>query len=207
MEWCGKTECAPPNFCEKRPKEKPREGATPRWVTSWPDWYGISGNVAVVPESDYLAAIERERLANMRADQAEEARDAAQLVISLTRTILAGNDAGSLPNDFPVDGMAAERMKDLLNARRELEAAQSATPAMRWRDAKVTVPCDGDNVLAYWCAVVGNGETAWCVAHYYDGRWHNPDDDEDDYRAPDFWTPLPAAPDNRVEQEGKDGKA
>jgi hypothetical protein len=78
-------------------------------------------------EAVHAAAISRERLANMRADQAEEARDAAQLVISLTRTILAGNDAGSLPNDFPVYGMAAERMKDLLNARRELEAAQSAT--------------------------------------------------------------------------------
>lgn len=45
------------------------------------------------------------------------------LLLSLTRTILAGTDAGSLPDDFPVDGMAAERMKDLLNARRELTAA------------------------------------------------------------------------------------
>ena len=25
----------------------------PRWVTSWPDWYGVKGNVAVVPASDY----------------------------------------------------------------------------------------------------------------------------------------------------------
>lgn len=32
------------------------------------------------------------------------------------------------------------------------------------------------------------------VVHYYSGRWHEPDDDEDDYRAPDFWMPLPEAP-------------
>jgi hypothetical protein len=27
----------------------------PRWITSWPDWYGIHGNVQVVPASDYDA--------------------------------------------------------------------------------------------------------------------------------------------------------
>lgn len=27
----------------------------PRWVTSWPDWYGIHGNTQVVPASDYDA--------------------------------------------------------------------------------------------------------------------------------------------------------
>ena len=47
----------------------------------------------------------------------------AHLLVSLTRTILAGTDAGSLPNDFPVDGMAAERMKDLLNSRHKLAQA------------------------------------------------------------------------------------
>ena len=29
----------------------------PRWVTSWPDWYGIHDNVAVVPASDYDALL------------------------------------------------------------------------------------------------------------------------------------------------------
>ena len=45
---------------------------------------------------------------------------------SLTRTILAGTDISSLPNDFPLDGMVAERMKDLLNAHHELEQAEAA---------------------------------------------------------------------------------
>ena len=89
-----------------------------------------------------------------------------------------------------------ERYAALRDARGEAD--------QRWRDTKVTVPCDGDNVLAYWCAVVGNGETAWCVAHYYTGRWHNPDDDEDDYRAPDFWMPLPAAPGRSEQQPTKE---
>ena len=91
----------------------------------------------------------------------------------------------------PDDRELVQHAADMLEV-----ALRSTTPAMRWRDVRVTAPCDGDNVLAYWCAVVDNGETAWCVAHYYDGRWHNPDDDEDEYRAPDFWMQLPAAPDN-----------
>lgn len=52
-----------------------------------------------------------------------------KLVNSLTRTILAGEDISSLPNDFPLDGMAAERMKDLLNTRRELELAERRAEA------------------------------------------------------------------------------
>ena len=31
----------------------------PMWVTSWPDWYGIHGNVTVVPLEDYQQ-LERE---------------------------------------------------------------------------------------------------------------------------------------------------
>ena len=27
----------------------------PRWVTSWPEWFGVHGNVEVVPASDYDA--------------------------------------------------------------------------------------------------------------------------------------------------------
>ena len=31
----------------------------PRWVTSWPDWFGIVGNIEIVPSSDYDALAER----------------------------------------------------------------------------------------------------------------------------------------------------
>lgn len=64
----------------------------------------------------------------------------------------------------------------------------------RWRDTKVTVPCDGDNVLGYWVPSAPGGNFDCDVVHYYSGRWHEPDNDEDDYRAPDFWMPLPKFP-------------
>lgn len=40
--------------------------SAPRWVTSWPEWLGIDGNVAVVPASDYDA------LLNCSAEQRTE---------------------------------------------------------------------------------------------------------------------------------------
>lgn len=73
-------------------------------------------------------------------------------------------------------------------------SAPSEAGAERWIDTKVRVPCDGDNVLGYWMPSVPGGAFDCDVVHYYSGRWHEPDDDEDEYRAPDFWMPLPAAP-------------
>jgi hypothetical protein len=35
------------------PVQNDIEKPVPRWITSWPDWYGIHGNVQVVPASDY----------------------------------------------------------------------------------------------------------------------------------------------------------
>jgi len=39
----------------RRVCNKPINTVVPRWITSWPDWYGIHGNVEVVPASDYDA--------------------------------------------------------------------------------------------------------------------------------------------------------
>jgi|SRR6266545_2629439 len=39
----------------------------PRWITSWPEWFGIHGNVEVVPASDYDA------LKSSRAETADPA--------------------------------------------------------------------------------------------------------------------------------------
>jgi hypothetical protein len=94
-------------------------------MSSTHDKYGIVNFSLYVEQGVHRVAIRY-------ADNSEEDRPASsleehlELVLSLTRTILAGTDAGSLPNDFPVDGMAAERMKDLLNTRRQLELAHSA---------------------------------------------------------------------------------
>jgi len=50
---------------------------TPKWVTSWPEWFGIHGNVTVVPKSDY-DIMERERDA-LRAKLAEAEAEVARL--------------------------------------------------------------------------------------------------------------------------------
>ena len=36
-----------------------KEEKVPRWMTSWPDWYSVVGNVAVVPASDYDALLRK----------------------------------------------------------------------------------------------------------------------------------------------------
>lgn len=56
----------------KTPKTKK---PVPCWVTCWPDWFGINGNVTVVPESDYQS-LETE-LAAARAEADELARRVA----------------------------------------------------------------------------------------------------------------------------------
>lgn len=78
---------------------------------------------------------------------------------------------------------------------KELSApSATVTTPRRWRDTKVTVPCDGDNVLGYWASNQSGPGFDCDVVHYYGGHWHEPSDDEDDFRAPDFWMPLPEMP-------------
>lgn len=48
------------------------EKPVPQWVTSWPEWFGIDGNVTVVPKSDYDAAnAENERLRQWQKEMVE----------------------------------------------------------------------------------------------------------------------------------------
>lgn len=47
QRWCGANACLVEHA-------KPRLGVPPpQWVTSWPNWHGIDGNVTVVPLEDY----------------------------------------------------------------------------------------------------------------------------------------------------------
>jgi hypothetical protein len=63
--------------------------------------------------------------------------------------------------------------------------------ALRWNKTSEGHPDGECNVIGIW-----NGEVG--VAHHtYSHRWHNPEDDEDDYRAPEYWMPLPEVPNGK----------
>ena len=92
--------------------ETPRPGKPlPQWVTSWPDWFGIFGNVTVIPKEDY-DRLERELAeANKRAE-IWAARAAGNEIAQLSATdaadarryhflqrITCGNTAGGKGSD------------------------------------------------------------------------------------------------------------
>jgi hypothetical protein len=61
------------------------------------------------------------------------------------------------------------------------------------------LPEPGTTVLAWWDFVQEKGtptETNFAIAHYNGHYWHAADDDEDDYRDPIAWMPLPEGPNN-----------
>ena len=92
------------------------------------------------------------------------------------------------------DGPTGRELRALCDMALKAAVPEDSQTVRRWRNTKVTVPCDGDNVLGYWCPKGLGGVFDCDVVHYYSGRWHEPDNDEDDYSPPDFWMPLPDAP-------------
>ena len=61
----------------------------------------------------------------------------------------------------------------------------------RWKMTSKRPPEEGATVLCAW----GPEPVCYGVAVYARaGHWHDVDDDEDDYRDPEFWTELPASP-------------
>lgn len=71
-------------------------------------------------------------------------------------------------------------------------AAPQAAPAWQPID---TAPKDGTAILAFWKPVSGAPEShCYGITEFVDGRWCNPEDDDDYYIAPTHWMPLPAAP-------------
>lgn len=54
-------------------------------------------------------------------------------------------------------------------------------------------PDAGDCVLASWPTSEQSSEFGICVVKFSGSAWHNPDDDEDEYSAPEKWQPLPKA--------------
>jgi hypothetical protein len=66
---------------------------------------------------------------------------------------------------------------------------------MKWKTTSKRLPPEGTDVLCYWSPAAPGGKDCYGVATYAGSdRWHEPEDDEDDYRTPEFWMPLPTPP-------------
>lgn len=73
-----------------------------------------------------------------------------------------------------------------------------------WIKTEERRPKDGATVLAYWYdPLIGSQAPMYGVTeyHYRKARqelnshiWHAVDNDEDDYREPEYWAQLPEAP-------------
>ena len=129
----------------------PRQGPTPRTDALF--------NWLCVRDEEPWNGADVEALLNHAMDLECEL-SAVSLRLSCTRTILAGTDAGSLPNDFPTDGMAAERMKELLNARKELESLATGCRndgcyALRPAECAPTTTCEHGKGLTDYCQPCG----------------------------------------------------
>lgn len=63
---------------------------------------------------------------------------------------------------------------------------------MKWKTTSKHLPEEGATVLCWWGP---ERPGAYGVATYAGSdRWHEPEDDEDDYRTPEHWQPLPPPP-------------
>ncbi len=71
-----------------------------------------------------------------------------------------------------------------------------------WRPIE-TAPKDGTAILAFW-KPIGSGPIPSCygITQFVEGRWRNPDEDDDYFIDPTHWTPLPAAPELYVPVQG-----
>ena len=67
---------------------------------------------------------------------------------------------------------------------------------MTWKATDKHLPKEGDTVLGFW-GIEAPGMFG-VVTYSAPGHWHEPEDDEDDYRAPQFWMPLPDSPLDRT---------
>lgn len=63
---------------------------------------------------------------------------------------------------------------------------------MKWKTTSKRKPKEGETVLCCW-GIEAPGSMG--VATFSGGTlWHEPDDDEDDFREPEFWMELPDSP-------------
>lgn len=72
---------------------------------------------------------------------------------------------------------------------------------MNWKSTAKHLPKEGTTVLGWWGPANDDGGCYAVATFARPGHWHDPDDDEDDYRTPEYWMPLPLPP--SAAQEGK----
>lgn len=63
---------------------------------------------------------------------------------------------------------------------------------MTWKKTTGKLPEEGETVLGFWG--IEKPGSFGVVTYARPGLWHDPEDDEDDFRAPEFWMRLPASP-------------
>lgn len=65
----------------------------------------------------------------------------------------------------------------------------------RWRNTTLKPPEEGSTVLCWWGPAKNGDDGMFGVAVYArPGHWHEPENDDDDFRDPDYWMPLPKGP-------------
>ena len=69
-------------------------------------------------------------------------------------------------------------------------AGRSNGPKERWRDTKITVPCDGDDVIGYWKPDSNFGKRHIGEVHYFNKIWHIVGEPHLKCGMPDFWMPM-----------------
>jgi hypothetical protein len=65
---------------------------------------------------------------------------------------------------------------------------------MTWKTTAKRKPVEGQQVLCYWAPAMVGGAEAYGVAVLNGGMWYEPEDDENDFREPTLWMPLPDLP-------------
>jgi hypothetical protein len=98
---------------------------------------------------------------------------------------------------------------DYWKARAEVaEAAlEEARKGQQWVPVSEQLPESGQTVLGFYPGA-GSPVSGWnfaTVTYRLEGGlhlWTNPEDDDDDFVAPSYWQPLPAAPSAAAGKEG-----
>ena len=64
---------------------------------------------------------------------------------------------------------------------------------MKWKNAARKLPKEGSTVLGYW-GEFGQKGTYGVATYARPGHWHEPENDDDDFREPEYWMDLPPSP-------------
>ena len=105
---------------------------------------------------------------------------------------VAKSCGGRMPSATPYSRPSEEEQKSSAAAAWNKRCSEAEG---RWVNVKERQPENGSIVICYWPADKPHNLDQ-CIgdSEYCDGRWYRPDNDEDDYREPSHWMPMPSAP-------------